>query len=90
MKVESIRRDQETNRCWMLGLWYYTADQVAEGDKLKKKYVLFHFRAWEHHWSFIRDWSILNMLGDTELLTSDHQAVIDPKCIEGKYLFHFC
>jgi len=38
----------------------------------------------------IRDWTILNMLGDTKLLTSDHQAVIDPKCIEGKYLFHFC
>jgi hypothetical protein len=50
MKIESIRRDQETNHCWILGLWYYAADQAAESDNLKKKYVLlFHFRAWEHH-----------------------------------------
>jgi hypothetical protein len=32
----------------------------------------------------------LNMVGNTELLTSNHQEVIDPMCIEGKYLFHFC
>jgi len=29
------------------------------------------------------------MVGNTELLTSNHQEVIDPMCIEGKYLFIF-
>jgi len=88
LKVQSIRRDQTTNRCWVLGVWYYTADMVAERNTFNKKYV-FYFRAWERRWSFVRDRRILNMLGDAELLSSDHQGVIDPKCIEGKYLFHF-
>jgi hypothetical protein len=44
MEVESIRRDQETNRCWVLGLWYYTADQVAERSNFNKKYI-FYLRA---------------------------------------------
>lgn len=44
LKVQSIRRDQTTNRCWVLGVWYYTADMVAERDTFNRKYV-FYFRA---------------------------------------------
>lgn len=79
MKVVSIHRDK---KYWVIGLWFYSPSELSTVG-LTGRHVSPISNIFPNLISG-RERDLIPLMGNTELVASDHKDVIDAACIEGR------
>ena len=81
MKVMSIHRDKR-RKYWVIGLWFYSPSELSTVG-LTGRHVSPISNIFPNLISG-RERDLIPLMGNTELVASDHKDVIDAACIEGR------
>ena len=85
MRIMSMHKNPSSGEKWVVGTWFYSPSQLE--DILKDRYSDLHSSVF---YIFLLDFlnrSIIDQMGNTELIDSTHRDVINPSCIECRSFF---
>ena len=83
-KMKIIFIHQEKGDIWVVGHWFYLPSDLKDLCLRRQCVLSFHcFSYIIYSFQIGRDKDLIPLMGDAELVLSDHIGVIDASCIEG-------